>query len=139
MRDSKTILCLVVAFISACAVTTDADFSQEMFNRSSALTKLSAAMEAFVRYGNPPAKATDAELLAEGTKHDPALLTNLGEYKLRVLNRNRHAVVLVCAKEGDRALLEDAGCTAKLDEHHWKSGKVPCEFTVQVDSVCGPN
>lgn len=132
------ILCLMLAMVSACAFTREPDFSEEMFKRASALTKLSAAMEAHIRYGNPLARSSEAALLAEGTMHDPALLANLGDYKIRVLSRDRHALVLVCTKDGDRALLEDAGCTGKMDVHHWEKDKVPCEFTVAIESVCGP-
>ena len=138
MRHTKNTLFILVALLSACAVTKGRESADEMYVRASALTKLSAAMEAHVRYGNPLARATEAELLAEGTKHDPALLTNLGEYRVRIRNDERHAMVLMCSKDGTRILLEDAGCTGEMDLHHWDKPDLPCEFTLAAASVCAP-
>jgi hypothetical protein len=108
----------------------------EMAVRASALTKLSSAMQAYVRYTDPLPDLGEAALLAEGTKHDPALLASLADYKLRLLVQNRHAVVLMCTKAGDRALLEDAGCTGEFEVHHWTQPAVPCAFS-SVIKVCG--
>jgi hypothetical protein len=101
----------------------------EMAVRGSALTKLSSAMQAYVRYTDPLPDLSESALLAEGTKHDPALLANLGDYKLRLLVQDRHVVVLMCTRAGDRALLEDAGCTGMLETHRWKQEAAPCEFS----------
>jgi hypothetical protein len=130
---------ILLVLLSACAWTRQAIDPDEMYQRASALTKLSAAMEAHIRYGHPLASATEAQLLEEGTRHDPALLSNLGDYKLRVLSQDRHAVVLMCTRDGGRALLEDAGCTGKMDVHHWQQANVPCEFSVPVATVCSAN
>jgi hypothetical protein len=122
--------------LSSCAHMQNGIDPTEMAIRASALTKLSAAMQSYVRYTDPLPELDEAALLAEGTKHDPALLANLRDYKLRLLVQNRHAVVLMCTKAGDRALLEDAGCTGAFEEHHWKRDRVPCEFS-SVIKVCG--
>jgi hypothetical protein len=107
-----------------------------MYKLASALTKLSASMQALIRYGNPLTRSSETELLTEGTAHDPALLTNLGDYRIRVRSDDRHAVVLVCSKDGTRALLEDAGCTGDMDVQHWDKPPVPCEFTLTAASAC---
>ncbi|MDB5747809.1 MAG: hypothetical protein JWP72_2657 [Massilia sp.] len=136
MLLQKRILFLILVFVSGCASTGEKLSPEEMYIRASALTKLSSAMESYVRYGSPLAGQNDAQLLAEGTKHNPALITNMGDYKIRVLSQERHAVVLMCTKAGDRALLEDAGCTGKVDAHHWKKKNVPCEFTLLLPATC---
>jgi hypothetical protein len=136
MMRAKYSAFLLLAVIAACGFTREKVDSSEMYVRASALTKLAAAMESYIRYDHPLASLSEAELLAEGTKHNPGLLTNMGEYRIRVLSRDRHAVILMCTKAGDRALLEDAGCTGELEVHHWKNGDVPCEFSVSVASVC---
>jgi hypothetical protein len=103
----------------------------------SALTKLSTAVESTVRYKHPAEELTDAQLLVLSTKHDPSLFEPFVKYTVRVQRRDRHAVVLVCTKDGGHGLLEDAGCTAVLDRHLWE-GKAtrPCEFTLNVEDVC---
>ena len=136
MRHTKNLCVLIAALMSACAVTPDKEASEEMYKRASALTKLSAAMEAHIRYGNPRAGAAEAELLAAGTAHDPVLLTNVGDYRIRLRGDDRHAIVLMCSKDGMRALLEDAGCTGELDMHHWNKPPVACEFTLSAAKAC---
>lgn len=137
MRHTKKTFVIIATLVSACAFTQEAEVQEEMYTRASALTKLSASMEALIRYGNPLTRATEAELLAEGTAHDPALLANLGDFRIRVLSDDRHAVVLLCSKDGTRALLEDAGCTGALDVRHWDKPPVPCEFTLTAARACG--
>jgi hypothetical protein len=136
MRSQTSPLLLLLALVPACTSMPENEQSERILVHASALTKLSTAMESLFRYGHPLPGQTQAELLVEGTRHDPALLTNLGDYTIKVSGEDRHAVVLVCTSAGDRALLEDAGCTAKMDVHHWKQANVPCEFSVSVAAVC---
>lgn len=111
--------------------------SEKMLPTGSALTKLSAAVESAVRYKNPPPNLNDEELLAFATKHDPSLLTPFSSYRLRVLRQDAHAVILVCTKDGNKALFEDAGCTGPMDKNLWElSPALPCEFTLKVQDVC---
>lgn len=47
------------------------------------------------------------------------------------------SAVLVCGAQGGKPLLEEAGCTAKLDQYRWNSGDVDrCDFTLDVKQVC---
>jgi len=133
----KLTICAALLSLSACVSTGDTVRQETMLIQASALTKLSSATEALVRYGQPPAGMDDAALLAEATREDPALLASFTGYHVRVLNQDRHAVVLVCTKDGGRALLEDAGCTGKMDVHHWEKAAVPCAFSVSVQTTCG--
>lgn len=136
MRHAKKMFFIVAILLSACASTQETVVRDEMLLRSSALTKLAAAMESHIRFGHPLAAATEADLLAAGTAHDPALLTNLGDYRIRVRADDRHAIALMCSRDGKRALLEDAGCTGEMDQHHWDKPAAPCEFTLTATSAC---
>jgi hypothetical protein len=107
-----------------------------MYVKASALTKLSAAVESAVRYKNLPSDLGEQELLVFATRHDPALLESFRGYKVRVLRRERHSIVLICDAAGDRALLEDAGCTGPMDRARWKEPQ-SCEFSVDPGRVCG--
>lgn len=115
-------------------------FAEDIMELSSALTKLSAAVESTVRYKNPPENLTDEELLVLSSKHDPELLRPFTEYLVRVKTQDKHAIVLVCSKDGKIGLLEDAGCSAKMDNHLWKAEPPKaCVFTLSVSSACSPN
>jgi hypothetical protein len=130
---------LVIFLLAGCASGPDRIDAEEMYIRASALTKLSAAVESAVRYKNPPSDLGEQELVVFATRHDPVLLENFRDYKVRVLRRERHSVVLVCNAAGTRALLEDAGCTGPMDRARWKEQPEPCEFSVDPDTACATN
>ena len=110
---------------------------EKMLELGSALTKLSTAVESTVRYKNPPAGISDEDLLVMASQQDPELLRPFDEYKLRVLSQDKHAIVLVCTKDGKKGLMEDAGCSGKLDRHLWEEELVmPCEFTLSIPPAC---
>jgi len=121
---------------AGCTVSRAAE-AEKMYVLGSALTKLSASVEATVRYEDPPQGISDKELLDLSTKHDPGLMNPFADYTLRVSQQDGHAVVLVCDKDGKIGLLEDAGCSSEMDKHLWEeTPPKPCEFTVTVRDVC---
>ena len=66
---------LLAAVLTGCAtITPEQKHAEEMLTAASALTKVAAAAEASVRYGNPPENLPDAEFLQFATAHDPELL-----------------------------------------------------------------
>jgi hypothetical protein len=127
---------VTISLLAACA---SAQSERDMNFAASALTKLSAAVDATVRFNKSSENLADAELLRLSASDDPSLLTPFEHYSLRVLRSGRRSVVLVCEPDGGKALLEDAGCTPKLDRHHWQSVPVAaCDFTLDVIAACGP-
>lgn len=105
---------------------------------AASLTHLSTAVEGYVRYKTLPPDIREDELLNLVNQDNNQLLEPFGDYKLRVLIQDKHAIVLVCTKDGKQGLLEDAGCTAPLDRHLWEATpKAPCEFTLKAREVCG--
>lgn len=123
-----------VVLLSSCFHVED---EEKLYILASALTKLSAAVESTVRYKRPPKDISDKELLVLATKHDPTLLSPFSGYAMLVKSENRHAIVLMCTTDKQKALLEDAGCSAKMDVHRWKGEKEnDCIFTVNLESAC---
>ena len=119
-----------------CTVSRAAE-AEKMYILGSALTKLSASVEATVRYEDPLPGISDKELLDLSTKHDPGLMDPFTDYTLRVSRQDGHAVVIVCDKDGKVGLLEDAGCSSEMDRHLWKENPTkPCDFTVMAKEVC---
>ena len=130
---------LLAVFMAGCAglPTEEQAREEEMLIAASALTKLAAAAEASVRYGNPPVSLSDEEFLKFATAHDPALLRPFAIYRLKALRQDRHAVILVCNTDGSIALIEDVGCTAQSDRHHWRTVPAPtCMFSLDPRKVC---
>jgi hypothetical protein len=140
MRRNLVVRAFTLYFVllasAGCTVSRAAE-AEKMYVLGSALTKLSAAVEATVRYENPPEGINDKELLVLSTKHDPGLIEPFADYTLRVCRQDKHAVVLVCDKDGKIGMLEDAGCTSEMDRHLWKEDPPKrCEFTVKAKDVC---
>ena len=110
---------------------------EKMYVLGSALTKLSASVEATVRYEDPPQGISDKELLDLSTKHDPGLMEPFADYTLRVSRQDGHAVVLVCDKDGKVGLLEDAGCSSEMDRQLWKEDPpTPCKVPLDAKEAC---
>lgn len=105
---------------------------------ASATTKLSAAVESTCRYKQPPEGTTDTALIERATAHDPALVRPFVGYVVKARCEQRHGLVLVCSANGEKALLEDNGCTGAFDRHAWREeSAAPCEYRLAVREVCG--
>jgi hypothetical protein len=136
MRYKTTLVCVAILLVSGCRDSDAAD-QEEMLRLASALTKLSTAVDSACRYKDPPQGGGGAELLAYATGHDRALLLPFADYTVKAICDDRHGFVLVCSTEDDLALLEDAGCSARLDSHLWKDGPPKaCEFTLSAQAAC---
>lgn len=120
-----------------CASNTPAPEAEAMLTQAAALTKLAAAAESAVRYRHAPKDLADRDLLQWASAHDPALLAPFARNTLKVLRQGRHAIVLVCSEDGNTALLEDAGCSARLDKQLWRDAPgAPCAFTLAPATAC---
>lgn len=137
IRRFKSIFVILLMLTTTgctCCIASDVE---DNYTLGSALTKLTAAVESTVRYDDPPPKLNDLELLQLSTKHDPTLLEPFSDYVLKTFVQNRHAIVLVCDKTGKYAMLEDGGCTSKLDKHLWKEApEANCSFTIKLGEIC---
>jgi len=116
------------SMLVACAWSQD---MQEMNDKASALTKLTAHVDAAVMF-SPDGRAQADQVLFEKTFADnPTLKPYLAKDTLRLLRSERSVVVLVCTPDASVAWLEDLSCTAGVDMHPWRD-KPPrqCAFTL---------
>lgn len=134
----RLMIAVVIALAGCATLATGQTYSEEqMMTAAAALTKVSAAAEANLRYGEPSDSLSDAEFLTQSVAHDPGLLTPLSAYQVRATRQGGHAAILVCSQDGSLALLEDAGCTAAMDRHRWRDEpKSACIFTIDVIQLC---
>ena len=135
MSPSRVLLSIALTvLVSSCATSRS---EQELNYTASALTKVSAAVDATVQYMSVPHGASSAEILELSTSDDPALLAPFKGFQILARREGSFSEVLVCERDGSRALLEDAGCTAKLDRTHWRDNPhARCEFTLDLKSIC---
>lgn len=136
MKYTKSYLLVVIFLLFGCSFS-KADEETKYYQLASALTKLSSAVEATVRYEGIPQDATSNDILLLSTTHDKSLLVPFDGYKLKVHVEGRHAIVLVCKASDNEAYLEDAGCSAELDKHYWNTEAIePCSSTLNLVQVC---
>jgi len=134
----RLVMAVLIALAGCATLAIGQTYSEEeMMTAAAALTKVSAAAEANLRYGPASDTLSDAEFLAQSVAHDPGLLAPFSAYQIKAKRQGGHAVILVCPQDGAIALLEDAGCTAAMDRHRWRDNpKSPCIFTVDLARLC---
>ena len=133
------VLMILALALSGCAslVLEQRHSEEQMMTMAAALTKVSAATEANLRYGTPSDPISDSAFLDQSVAHDPGLLTAFSTYRIKTMRYNGHTANLVCSQDGTSALLEDAGCTAAMDKHRWREeGSAQCVFTLDLLTLC---
>jgi hypothetical protein len=132
MKLRKFSLVLASIFLVVSASAQDA---QQMNEKGSALTKLTAHVDGSVIFGT--GRSTSDEALFEKAFEDnPALKPLLGSHALRLQRGEKGIVLLVCTPDASTALLEDLSCTPEMDGRHWQSEPSrSCEFTLNA-STC---
>lgn len=95
------------------------------------LPKLTAAVQAVVRYPDPANLVPDELLVAEAIKNKPELQRAFQGYPIKVRHDAKNTVILVCSPDGKWAWLEDASWTLGVDRQ-WYLAKPPksAEFTM---------
>lgn len=128
---------LLAALLAGLAVApAAANEAETMYIKAAALSKLAAAVQATVYRGLPDDLSEDT-LLYVASRHDPDLLEPFAAYALRARRENRQTSVLLCTADRSLRLVEDAGCTAKLDRHYWRDSEAAaCEFAQPLAAIC---
>ncbi|GAB4088301.1 hypothetical protein GCM10028785_09700 [Hydrogenophaga soli] len=93
---------------------------QQMFDKASALTKLTAYVDAAVLYSPTGASDSDQTLFDKAFADNPLLKPQLGSDTLRLQRGEKGVVLMVCTEDGTKALLEDLSCTPGMDKHPWR-------------------
>lgn len=135
---NKTLIAVGILAVSLWGCTANSQVNRkDMLEKASALTKVSAALEAAVRFGDTPANLSESELLRRATAHDPDLLSPFEDYVLRARRSGLLSSVLMCSKDSRSALLEDAGCTPRFDQHLWERSPLSsCSFRLDLQKTC---
>jgi hypothetical protein len=129
---SLAAIVLLSACISPIAAIPDAD---ERGRLSTKMVNLSSAVDTYFTDLSEAPTTKDADILQHATRHDPRLLAPVFEpYLLKVQYQNHYAILLLCNKNATQAIMEDAGCSARLDRQ--VTHVAPCEFTLHVNQGC---
>jgi len=120
----------------ACAGPVSALPEQDERGRLSTLmVNLSSAVDGYFADLQQAPTDPDDVIMKKATEHDPRLLApEFDQYTLRVQYQNRSAVLLLCTKDGKFAIMEDAGCSARLDRQVTEAAD--CNFALRVREGC---
>lgn len=129
---------LLMSFVSAlfmCACVAGASDVKEWGLLSSKMVNLSSAVDTYFADLAEAPIDNDVSILQKATVHDPGLLApEFAPYLLKVQYQKSYAVLLLCSKDGGRTIMEDAGCSARLDRQ--VTHVEPCKFTLLVKQGC---
>lgn len=131
---SALIFVVLLLLSSGCAfsgVVADKALGPAMLRLTSAVQGVAERPE---DYGFSPG-ATGEECLRLAVEDDPGLLVPFEKYNVKAKCENLQAVVLLCDSQERNALMEDAGCTAKLDFRTAGESRA-CEFSLDTVQVC---
>ncbi len=136
MKHRILISLIAASLLSACAAPiVAAPDAKERGILSTKMVNLSSAVDTY--FDNLPEAPLDTveNILRSATRHDSRLLApEFGPYIFKTQYQNPYAVLLLCSKDGKRAIMEDAGCSARLDRQ--VTDAAPCEFTLIVKHGC---
>lgn len=123
---------LLAACLSATAAPPD---NGERGRLSTKMVNLSEAVDTYFSGLSKTPTDSDTVIMQNATQHDKRLLaTEFEHYVLKVQYQNPYAILLLCSKDGKKAIMEDAGCTARLDRQVINDSS--CEFTLHVNQGC---
>jgi hypothetical protein len=126
---------ITVLLLAACAIPlASAINADERGLLSVKMVNLSSAVDTYFRLLPRDPEGFDDTNLRMSTRHDPSLLEQFANYVLKTQYQDPYAVVLLCTQDGKQAIMEDAGCSARLDRQ--VTGDAPCEFTLRVAPEC---
>ena len=127
------LIVLSVLLINSGCAHCNASEQEEMYTLSSALTKLTSAVEAKTLFKAAPPEMKDMDLINLSTAHDPRLKEPFADYILKATMVDGHGVVLVCDQSGRKGLLEDGGCSSVIDRHWWRDQPDhPCRVSTTI-------
>lgn len=134
----RLIMALVLILAGCTTLPPEGKYSEaQMMNAAAALTRVSAATEANLRYGSSTGTLSDADFLAESVAHDSGLLLPFSAYQIKSMRKDGYSAILLCTQDGANALLEDAGCTAAMDRHRWRDDPgSSCTYSMDLKQLC---
>lgn len=137
MKTVTRHLTLALALLLAGCGTVLADDASRLEQMGSHLILVLPAVEEEICGDPASANLPESALVSLTRKRLGNRLDAFAGHVLRVRCQQGLATMLVCSPDGSRALLQDAGCSLRLDEKTWKQRPdSPCEFTLDLATIC---
>lgn len=101
-----------------------------------ALNRLVQSVDWAFSSGAVNSDMTSKQILEIATSHDKTLLQHFGNNQIHVARKDGTTILLLCDDKSEKALVEDASCTGAVDDLAFEGQLRPCEFSLNVRSVC---
>lgn len=133
MKFRPLIVISLLTIISGCSIFASQPTAEKMMDYASKLKDLSQTVDGYLRFGGD-ATLEGPELL-EAAVLNSAELEFFSDYQIFVKKQGNNAILLMC--DENTALLEDVGCNANFDKHHWQASPITrCGFTLDSSKIC---
>jgi len=120
----------LVAGCANCASYND----ESMFDYASKLKDIAQAIDGEVKFGDVEGLSLN-DIIVRATANEPRALEYFSGYQLQFKIKDGNAVALMC--DGNISLIEDAGCSAKVDKMLWNTPKAnSCHFSLDISPIC---
>ncbi|MDA8447319.1 hypothetical protein [Paracidovorax valerianellae] len=126
---------VLLVLLNCALIACSSNQEPKMNSAASALTKLTAHVDAAVVYGTGTKELSDQQLVDMAFEDNSSLKPELGSNAISLQRGDRGVVVLVCSSDRATSLLEDLSCTPEMDKHHWREepGRT-CTFSLSAES-----
>lgn len=134
--NSIRIAAAIVFLLGASACAT-ADDDETLMRAAAVLRTIANDVDTFVSSTPEASAIPEADIIRRATIRDPGRLGALDDYVLRVRIEGRNSAVLMCSKDSARGLVEDAGCSGRVDKLYFREAPgQTCAFTLNLAEVC---
>lgn len=129
------LLSILVSVLVLVGCAQGAPYDDEiMYDHASELKDIVQAVDGEVKFGANNGLSSDAIIQKVREAH-PNAFNSFAPYSLEFAISGDDAVVLMC--DGNVGLIEDAGCTAKVDRVLWIEPRLDsCRFELDTSQIC---
>lgn len=130
----KRFYIVLIAILLTSGCKEDTKYSDEkMYDIAAKLKDTAKALDGFAKFSDL-SSLSDQEMLLQAVKNNPEQLSVFEDYQLLVDIQGSNAVLMLC--DGEKALIEDAGCNLDLDKIYWQQQNNSCVITLKAKDVC---
>ncbi|HCN71835.1 MAG TPA: hypothetical protein DIS96_08980 [Pusillimonas sp.] len=131
MKLLSILVCLFM--LAGCAKSAPYD-DEIMYDHASELKDIVQIVDGEVKFGANDGLSSDA-IIQKALKTRPNALDSFSPYSVEFAISGDDAVVLMC--DGNVGLIEDAGCTAKVERILWSNPEPDtCRFALDTSQMC---
>lgn len=127
-------LLMAVLMTSACASNPESLCENEaLYDTASKFSDLTQKVDAEYKFGDVSGK-TPGEVLKKVSMSDAAYQQILSDYDVELKVTDANAVMMMCS--ASKRIIQDAGCTSKVEEVLACGERAQCRFTLDANEVC---